>query len=128
MCVLANVVTVSNVIYLATTHIANSGYSIISGSLLVTVLKRKTFTAYLYRSSTFPDATQICSTNNQNFICLVLFMCRIEVQWTLLAERFALFENSRPLNGMLIHSRPVRFLEHLLCLLNVMLKSHFFFM
>ena len=40
MRVLANVVPVSDVIYSATTHIANSGYSIISGPLDVTVLKR----------------------------------------------------------------------------------------
>ena len=54
MCVFANVVPVSDVIYSALTHVANCAYSKVSGSLDVTVLKREAFIAYLSRSCLLP--------------------------------------------------------------------------
>ena len=69
-------------------------------------------------------AAQICSHTNQNSIGLALLGCGIEVKWMPLAASFALFEHSRPLiEWMLKHWRPVRFLELLLSLSNLLIQS-----
>lgn len=49
MRVLANVVPVSDVIYLLITHVTNSAYTKVPGSLVAIVLERQAFTAYLSR-------------------------------------------------------------------------------
>jgi hypothetical protein len=94
-------------------------------TIIVTLLRvtRVVSLSYIHDFSLADVAIQICSTTNQNSSGYALFRCRIEVKWMPLAARFALFEHSRSLiDGMLIYCRPVRFLELLLSLSNLLLQ------